>query len=456
MLVILLVSGGLLHGVGDDFSHILTTLDGPCQQIAEVDPTTRYVHDVADHRDRAVEVAGMRTTAAYHASGPGAAEAYPPDLQPPNGQHRAHRAHRGAHIYDGGGHLCMRAERSGVQTISVYARANRLPTRCVKSARTYHRNWGYKNPVPNPAECVTKAVPLCGALTSHALIAFLSRTAVVMAQNRVIDVDDGELESFLRRRMTKRQQIAQCFPGRYRLYRMNNAMVERLYEQVKDQIKLVPEFKYGMVPAKTSADTESGKATPPAGENELSPTHSGNEPSGGELKQSGAESPYMPPGEDRSQVGEARQAVCGEDVGRSGEVGVVSPTRNSPVRWVDENASMSQRAADFDASAMGSRSNVLTQRGQAPQVMRTLPDGSQRGVRFDGFDRANNLLIDRKLSVVTTSKAQNQALRQSQALSENGLSAVWEVTTQTQANRATRMFGNLGIDNISVRVVGGP
>jgi len=148
-----------------------------------------------------------------------------------------------------------------------------------------------------------------------------------MAQNRVIDVDDGELESFLRRRMTKRQQIAQCFPGRYRLYRMNNAMVERLYEQVKDQIKLVPEFKYGMVPAKTSADTESGKATPPAGENELSPTHSGNEPSGGELKQSGAESPYMPPGEDRSQVGEARQAVCGEDVGRSGEVGVVSPAR---------------------------------------------------------------------------------------------------------------------------------
>ena len=66
---------------------------------------------------------------------------------------------------------------------------------------------------------------------------------------------------------------------------------------------------------------------PPAGENELSPTHSGNEASEGELKQSGAESPYMPPGEDRSQVGEARQAVCGEDVGRSGEVGVVGPTR---------------------------------------------------------------------------------------------------------------------------------
>ena len=63
------------------------------------------------------------------------------------------------------------------------------------------------------------------------------------------------------------------------------------------------------------------------------------------------------------------------------------------------------------------------------------------------------VLIDRKLAVVTSAKAQSQALRQSAALRQNGLRGVWEVPDATQAGRATRMFNELGIDNISVRVV---
>ena len=44
-------------------------------------------------------------------------------------------------------------------------------------------------------------------------------------------------------------------------------------------------------------------------------------------------------------------------------------------------------------------------------------------VKFDGLD--GDVLIDRKISVVTTDKAKDQALRQSEALSQSGLTARW-------------------------------
>jgi len=130
---------------------------------------------------------------------------------------------------------------------------------------------------------------------------------------------------------------------------------------------------------------------------------------------------------------------------------LVGKTSKNSVKWVDENAHMSNRAKLYNDSATGARSNITTQKGQAPQITRTLDDGSTKGVRFDGLD--GNVLIDRKLSVVTTQKAKNQALRQSQALRQNNLTGRWEVPTQTQANRAIKMFDKLGIDNITVEVV---
>lgn len=124
------------------------------------------------------------------------------------------------------------------------------------------------------------------------------------------------------------------------------------------------------------------------------------------------------------------------------------------IQWVDENAAMSDRARNFDDAATGSRSNVITKNGQAPQIMRTLPDGTQRPVRFDGFD--GNVLIDRKLSVVTTNKAKDQVRRQSEALRQNGFRGQWEVPSESQAKRAKKMFNELGIDNIAVKVVDEP
>ncbi|MBB3802143.1 filamentous hemagglutinin [Xanthomonas arboricola] len=119
--------------------------------------------------------------------------------------------------------------------------------------------------------------------------------------------------------------------------------------------------------------------------------------------------------------------------------------------WVDEKASMSSKARDYNDSAPGARSNVETQASQAPSITRTMPDGTERPVKFDGVDA--DVLVDRKISVVTTPKAKDQALRQSQALSEQGLTGRWEVPTQAQANRAKKMFEELGINNITVEVV---
>ncbi|WP_373687497.1 hemagglutinin repeat-containing protein [Acetobacter sp. P5B1] len=94
------------------------------------------------------------------------------------------------------------------------------------------------------------------------------------------------------------------------------------------------------------------------------------------------------------------------------------------VTWVDENASMSKRARAYDDDATGSRSNIETQKGQAPALTKSNPDGTQSTVRFDGFD--GDVLVDRKLSVVTTSKAKDQVLRQSEALKQNGLEPFWK------------------------------
>ncbi|MGJ8522574.1 hypothetical protein R84981_001262 [Carnimonas sp. R-84981] len=89
------------------------------------------------------------------------------------------------------------------------------------------------------------------------------------------------------------------------------------------------------------------------------------------------------------------------------------------VRWVDENASMSNRAREYNDSASGARSNIETRKGQAPTIDRIDDDGVKKPVRFDGVD--GKVMVDRKISVLTTSKAKNQAVRQSKALRENGM-----------------------------------
>jgi filamentous hemagglutinin len=82
-------------------------------------------------------------------------------------------------------------------------------------------------------------------------------------------------------------------------------------------------------------------------------------------------------------------------------------------------------AKDYNDSALGARSNPLTKNGQAPALERTMADGTKRLVKFDGVD--GQVMIDRKVSIVTTQKAMDQALRQSEVLQQNGLTGRWEV-----------------------------
>ena len=121
------------------------------------------------------------------------------------------------------------------------------------------------------------------------------------------------------------------------------------------------------------------------------------------------------------------------------------------VRWVDESATMSSQARLYQSGAAGARSNVATRSPQAPQVSYTAADGSTKVVRFDGLE--GNVLIDRKVSVTTFPKSQDQALRQSRALQQNGFTGRWEVPSAAEAARAQRMLQQLGITNIEVRII---
>jgi hypothetical protein len=99
----------------------------------------------------------------------------------------------------------------------------------------------------------------------------------------------------------------------------------------------------------------------------------------------------------------------------------------------------------YNDTAVGSRP------GRAPTLMRTMPNGSKRPVKFDGFQ--GDYMIDRKWKVVDAPHARGQSLRQSAVLAEHHLIGVWEVPTSVQKTRALKLFKRMNVTNIHVRVV---
>ncbi|WP_093744350.1 polymorphic toxin-type HINT domain-containing protein [Streptomyces sp. PAN_FS17] len=118
------------------------------------------------------------------------------------------------------------------------------------------------------------------------------------------------------------------------------------------------------------------------------------------------------------------------------------------IHWVNENANMSSTARAYDAAAAGSRTGVAP----ALQYYKA-GENSLSHIKFDGFDAANGVLIDRKLSVTTFNKTYRQARNQSLALEQNGYTGRWEVPTAAEAARARKVLGSLMITNIRVKVV---
>jgi RHS repeat-associated protein len=132
----------------------------------------------------------------------------------------------------------------------------------------------------------------------------------------------------------------------------------------------------------------------------------------------------------------------------AGATSVLVHNCDGDVIWVNENANMSSAARAYDAGAAGSRPGV------APALQYYKAGGNSLSlIKFDGFDAANGVMIDRKVSVTTFNKTYRQAMNQSLALEQNGYTGRWEVPTEAEAVRARRVLGNLQITNIRVRVV---
>jgi hypothetical protein len=115
----------------------------------------------------------------------------------------------------------------------------------------------------------------------------------------------------------------------------------------------------------------------------------------------------------------------------------------SPITWVNETVT-NEDALAYEKGAPG------WIEGKAPQLSASDAEGTVTA-KFDGVD--GNVMVDRKLSVMTYPKSLMQALRQSAVAAENGYAIRWEVPDLNQANRATNMFNQLGIKNIQVVIV---
>jgi hypothetical protein len=115
------------------------------------------------------------------------------------------------------------------------------------------------------------------------------------------------------------------------------------------------------------------------------------------------------------------------------------------IGWVKETIRSDKPWSAYNNSATGARP------GQAPTLMRTLPDGSKRPVKFDGVE--GSYMIDRKWSVTGKPRAVAQILRQSEVLAQHRLIGTWEVPNQAQRNKAIKLFKKLNVTNIKVRVV---
>lgn len=116
------------------------------------------------------------------------------------------------------------------------------------------------------------------------------------------------------------------------------------------------------------------------------------------------------------------------------------------IGWVKERLKeTTQSWKAYNDSADGARS------GYAPTLMRPMPDGSFRPVKFDGV--RGDYVIDRKWSIRDMKNARDQVIRQSEALAHNRLIGVWEVPNARQKAKALKLLRKMKVVNIQVRVV---
>jgi len=108
-------------------------------------------------------------------------------------------------------------------------------------------------------------------------------------------------------------------------------------------------------------------------------------------------------------------------------------------------------ARGWDMTA-GAANRAATLR-HMPEILGLIPSSDR--VSDDAIGRSSDgpAAISRKLSVVTGTKAKEQARRQADALRHNGLVGRWEVPTRDDAVRAARLLRECGALEIGVRIV---
>lgn len=109
---------------------------------------------------------------------------------------------------------------------------------------------------------------------------------------------------------------------------------------------------------------------------------------------------------------------------------------------------MSERARKYESGAVGYRV------GEAPSLRYVNPNPGKNRVRFDGIE--GTTLIDRKLSLYSSTKGKYALQRQFEAVMQNsGFTVRIEVPTDAVKNRMEKVMRDLRIDpkKMSVWVV---
>ncbi|MEG3125005.1 hypothetical protein [Sphingomonas sp. GB1N7] len=115
------------------------------------------------------------------------------------------------------------------------------------------------------------------------------------------------------------------------------------------------------------------------------------------------------------------------------------------IGWAKENVKSDKLWKAYNDSAPGARS------GQAPTLMRTMPNGSKRPVKFDGVQ--GDYVIDRKWGVRDAPRALAQLKRQSEVLAQHRVIGIWEVPTPALKVKALKILKKHNVTNIKVKVV---
>jgi len=115
------------------------------------------------------------------------------------------------------------------------------------------------------------------------------------------------------------------------------------------------------------------------------------------------------------------------------------------IGWVKETTKSKKPWKPYNDSAPGARA------GQAPTLMRTMPNGSKRPVKFDGIQ--GDYMVDRKWAVVNRPRSRAQILRQSEVSAQHRLIGTWEDPTPVEKTKALKLLKQMSITNIHVSVV---